>query len=106
MDVGALVREARRRAGLSQRRLAELAGTSQAAVHRYEHNRASPSMATLARLTAACGVRLHVTLRPLAQRPDPSVLPDIEYMLARTPEQRLSDLSVSDALVKTARRVS
>ncbi len=47
-----------------------------------------------------------MTLRPLAQRPDPSVLPDIEYMLARTPEQRLSDLSVSDALVKTARRVS
>ncbi|MBA2529440.1 MAG: helix-turn-helix transcriptional regulator [Euzebyales bacterium] len=105
MDAGALLSEARRRAGLSQRRLAVLAGTSQAAVHRYEHNLASPSVATLTRLVTACGVRLHVQLSQATTNIDLSELAAIEYMLARTPEQRLSDLRVSDAFSKSAHRV-
>ena len=49
-----MLRTARERAGLSQRKLARLAGTSQAAVSCYERGRVSPSVRTLARLLDAC----------------------------------------------------
>ena len=55
-----LLREARDRAGLSQRELADRAGTSQAMVARIEGGRQSPSMATLERLVRACGLELRV----------------------------------------------
>jgi transcriptional regulator with XRE-family HTH domain len=58
-EVGVL-RDARDRAGLSQRQLAERAGTSQAMVARIEGGRQSPSMATLERLVRACGLELRV----------------------------------------------
>ena len=57
-----LVREARRRAGISQRELARRAGTSQPAVARIEAGRQSPGHATLARLVAACGLELRYEL--------------------------------------------
>jgi transcriptional regulator with XRE-family HTH domain len=57
---GQLLADARRRAGLSQRRLAALAGTSQAMVARIEGGRQAPSLATLRRLVRACGANLHV----------------------------------------------
>jgi chemotaxis signal transduction protein/DNA-binding transcriptional regulator YiaG len=57
---GQILLHARRRAGLSQRRLAELAGTSQAMVARVERGRQSPSLCTLRRLLAACGANLQV----------------------------------------------
>ncbi len=57
---GDLLARARREAGLSQRRLAQLAGTSQATVARIEAGRQSPSIGTLRRLVAACGARLNV----------------------------------------------
>ncbi|MGN6380052.1 MAG: chemotaxis protein CheW [Gaiellales bacterium] len=57
---GQIVLDARRRAGLSQRRLADLAGTSQAMVARVESGRQSPSLGTLRRLLAACGANLQV----------------------------------------------
>jgi transcriptional regulator with XRE-family HTH domain len=55
-----VLRDARDRAGLSQRQLAERAGTSQAMVARIEGGRQSPSMATLERLVRACGLELRV----------------------------------------------
>jgi hypothetical protein len=58
MDVARIVREARRGAGLSQSALAQRAKTSQPAVARYEAGTATPSLATLERLLAACGVDL------------------------------------------------
>ena len=58
MDVGSVLREARERAGLSQADVAAMAGTSQSAVARYETSAAVPSMSTLDRLLATCGVRL------------------------------------------------
>lgn len=64
MDVGELIRAARRRAQLSQRRLGELAGTSQSAIARYERGAAQPSVATLVRLLAACGERLELRSVP------------------------------------------
>lgn len=70
--MGATLREARRRAGLTQRRLAERAGTSQAAVARYEAGRVTPDLATFTRLLDACDHRLTVAPTP-APAADPGV---------------------------------
>lgn len=58
MNIGSVLRAARVRAGLSQRQLAQRAGTSQATLSAYEHGRKEPSVATLERLLAATGVTL------------------------------------------------
>lgn len=55
MDAAKAIRNARRRAGLSQAQLATRAGTSQPAVARYESGTSTPALATLERLLAACG---------------------------------------------------
>lgn len=57
-DDAELLRRARRRAGLTQRQLAERAGTSQAMVARIEGRRQAPSLATLRRLMDACGANI------------------------------------------------
>lgn len=64
MDVPQILRDARQRAGLSQRDLAYLAGTSQPAVARYERGVASPSLATLQRLLSALDLELNIGPRP------------------------------------------
>ena len=64
-----LLRDARDRAGLSQRELADRAGTSQAMVARIEGGCQSPSMATLERLVRACGLELRVEAAGGAQAP-------------------------------------
>ena len=53
-----LLHTARTRAGLSQRRLALAAGTSQSAVAAIESGRKQPTVATLERLLAAAGTEL------------------------------------------------
>lgn len=68
MNPGTLIREARTRAALSQAELARLAGTSQAAIARYETSAAQPSLITLERMVAACGERLDVRSLPAPQR--------------------------------------
>jgi transcriptional regulator with XRE-family HTH domain len=60
MDVGATLRSARERAGLTQDELAARAGTSQATVSAYEGGSKQPSVATFSRLLAAAGSRLVV----------------------------------------------
>lgn len=64
LDAARELRIARQRAGLTQRRLAGLAGTSQATLCAYEGGRKQPSVATLARLLAASGTRLQVVRPP------------------------------------------
>jgi transcriptional regulator with XRE-family HTH domain len=54
------IRDARRRAGLTQVELARRARTSQATLSAYETGRKLPSVDTLARLLAATGSRLVV----------------------------------------------
>ncbi len=58
VDAAALLCTARRRAGLSQRALAESAGTSQSAVAAIESGRKQPTVATLDRLLRAAGTEL------------------------------------------------
>jgi hypothetical protein len=59
---GTLLRQARTRAGLSQRDLAERAGTSQSVVARVESGVTDPGTATLLGLLDAAGFELRVAL--------------------------------------------
>jgi transcriptional regulator with XRE-family HTH domain len=55
MTAARLLSDARRRAGLSQRVLAQRAGTSRERVSAYEHGHTSPTVATAERLLAVTG---------------------------------------------------
>lgn len=59
-----LVREARRRSGLTQAELAERVGTTQSAIARLERGGGSPTLERLSELVAACGLELQVRLVP------------------------------------------
>lgn len=62
MKAGPLIREARKRAGLTQREVAERANTSQAAIARYESGASEPTFERLTKLIEACGLELFVHL--------------------------------------------
>jgi predicted nucleotidyltransferase len=61
MNVAQSLVRLRRRAGLTQAELAHGAGTSQAAVARYEAGIVSPSMNTFERLVRAAGAEMKIT---------------------------------------------
>jgi transcriptional regulator with XRE-family HTH domain len=61
-----LLREARRRSGLTIRQLARRAHTSHSAIAAYESGAKAPNSATLRRLIHACGFAVETRLRPLA----------------------------------------
>ena len=64
MDVPALLHDARRRHGLSQRALACRCRTSQTHISRIERGDISPSVETLAKLLEAMGERLELQPAP------------------------------------------
>ena len=64
MHGGHLIREARRRAGLTQAELAERISTAQPNVARWESADMSPSVDVLTRVIQACGLDLLVRLVP------------------------------------------
>lgn len=80
-----LVREARRRAGLTQRELAERAGTTQSAIARVESGRVDPGFETVRQLMRLCGFNLLVALDPY----DDSDLWQAKQLLKKSPEARL-----------------
>ena len=59
-----LIREARRRAGLTQTELAQRAGTTQSAIARLECGNGSPTLERISELLAACGFELQVQIVP------------------------------------------
>jgi len=61
---GAVLREARLRAGLSQSELARRAGVAQSVISMYESGHRQPALPTLAALVAATGLDLVLELRP------------------------------------------
>lgn len=85
MKSGRLLTHARRRAGLTQRELAERTGIPQPAIARIERNRVSPTIETLDRLLAGTGHQLDVARR-IGEGVDRSL---IRSARALTPEQRL-----------------
>jgi transcriptional regulator with XRE-family HTH domain len=102
-DAASLLREARTRAGLTQRELAKRAGTAQSVVARIERRQSDPSWQTLERLLAAAGFSLH---SELAVRPTTGshMLQDVARVLSLTPEERLAEVrNVSIFLAATRR---
>lgn len=61
---GDLIREARRRAGLTQAELASRARTAQPAIARWESGRTAVSLDDVRRLVRLCGFDLEVMLLP------------------------------------------
>lgn len=81
MDVPKILRRAREKAGLSQRRLAERAGTTQPVIAGYESGANSPTVRTLNKLLAAMDLQLRVTIEPLLADVDAR----LDEALASTP---------------------
>jgi transcriptional regulator with XRE-family HTH domain len=86
MISGDLLREARRRAGLSQAELARRAGKPTSVIGRWERGEVKPSLETLRELIGACGLELGFTLSNAdAEKHDLAL---IRRSLAWTPAQR------------------
>jgi transcriptional regulator with XRE-family HTH domain len=98
-----VLEQARTLAGLSQRRLAERAGTSQSVVARIELGEAIPTLRTLERLVAAAGFELELAVHPKLVF-DPQLLEDVPRILRLTPEARLREVANLNRFVATARR--
>lgn len=86
MTPGELLREARRRHGVTQQQLAARARTSQAAISRIERDLVSPSVSTLASLLDLLGEELELGATPIDYGHDPTL---IEGNLRLTPAQRI-----------------
>lgn len=69
MDGGDLIREARRRAGLTQTELAHNLATTQSVIARWESGHRSPTFATTVRALRACDLRLDTKLVPVDDGP-------------------------------------
>lgn len=98
-----LLKDARLRAGLSQRALARRAGTSQSVVARIEAGLTDPGWETLAALVRAAGFELSAELVP-AVAARTHMLLDVDRILAMTPEDRLREVGAVDRFVRAARR--
>jgi transcriptional regulator with XRE-family HTH domain len=85
MSPGELLREARRRHGLTQAQLAARARTSQAAISRIERDLVSPSVATLASLLDLVNEELVLEAREVDWGHDKTLLED---NLRRTTDER------------------
>lgn len=94
-----LVREARKRAGLTQRALAERAGTTQSAIARLETGRTSPSLETVVSLVRACGLDLDVRL----VQPDLATREQAFENLGLAAQQRLEQLASTAEFVRRGR---
>lgn len=70
MDAGTILRDARRRAGLTRTRLAEQAGVTQSVISAYESGSRQPSLRTLTALVEATGHELQLDVRRVPARLD------------------------------------
>ena len=93
MRGGELIREARRRAGITQQELAERLGTTQSVVTRWETGARSPSFETVVRAVRACGLELGVRV----VTPDPDHDLFIRENLRLPTAERLSRLAEKQA---------
>lgn len=85
MEAARLVKQARRKAGLSQRSLALRAGLPQSTIGRIEAGTTDPRTGTLNKILEACGFELEVERR-LGDGVDRT---QIREFLALSPKQRL-----------------
>jgi transcriptional regulator with XRE-family HTH domain len=83
---GQLLREAREKHGVSQKRLAMRASTTQSAISRIERDRVSPSVETLHELLYLLGEDLELNASHRDSGIDPTL---IDEALRRSPTERL-----------------
>lgn len=102
-DAARLVREARKRAGLTQRALAGRAGTAQSVIARIERGRTSPTASTLVRLLDAAGFSLRSEIEPKPVM-ESHMLDDVPRIQRLTPEERLRELANLSRFERAARR--
>ena len=100
----ALLLNARRASGLSQRDLAARAKTTQAVIARIELNQVSPTVDTITRLLDAAGFELEANVVPKAVL-DRQVLDDVPRILALTPENRLREVANLNRFFGAGRRL-
>lgn len=102
-SAAALVRDARARAGLTQRALAQRARTTQSVVARIESGDATPRWETLLHLLRAAGFDLRAELvpRPTARS---HMMQDVERILRLSPEDRLREVGAVSRFVASTRR--
>jgi transcriptional regulator with XRE-family HTH domain len=84
---GELLREARERRGISQKRLAIRAGTTQSAISRIEKDHVSPTVETLSRLLLLLGEELELSAVPRESGIDRDL---IRTTLEFTPPERVA----------------
>lgn len=94
-----VIREARRRAGLSQRELAGRLGTSGSAVARWEAGAVEPGWGSVVRAVRACGLDLRISL----VEADAHDLDLDAQRLRHSPEQRLADMLAMVSFVEAGR---
>jgi hypothetical protein len=82
---GQLLREARLRAGMTQRAVAARAGISQPTVARIERGEVAPSLERLLELVRACGLDLQIHVTAL----DEDAWTMVERGARATPDERL-----------------
>lgn len=85
---GRLLREARRRAGLTQRTVAGRVGVTQPTVARIERGEIEPSLERLLGLVRACGLDLDIRVTDL----DEDAWTMVERGAQATPDERLDRL--------------
>lgn len=107
-DLGRLLKSARRDQGLSQRRLALRAGTSQDAISRIERGVEAPTLERFGQLMLAMGQRVSVNIEPIEGRVPAA---ELAVSSAMSPDERLREASSwnrlasqLDAAGKQARR--
>lgn len=94
-DPGKLLRNARQRAGLSQRQMAERAGVRPAMISAYERNLRDPTIGTLQRLLEAVGVTLTGQLAPSDAGLDAAV----RAALGQSPVERVERFDIALGMV-------
>lgn len=101
VDAGQILRESRLRSGLSQRRLAELAGTTQPTVARIESGLIQPTFERLLELVRACSLDLDVRVVPL----DEDAWTVARRGLVLTPDERLDRAVAAVDLMREGREL-
>jgi hypothetical protein len=96
---GDLLREARRRAGLSQAELARRAGKPTSVIGRWERNEVAPSLETLRAMIRACQLELRFAVVDADDSQDAA----IEHALRLTPADRLAQLEAWTEFLAEAR---
>ncbi|HEV3403949.1 MAG TPA: helix-turn-helix transcriptional regulator [Gaiellaceae bacterium] len=90
MTSGTLIREARKRARLSQVELSRLSGKDRAQLARWERDVVQPSLETLRELLQVCGYDLELSLVPYEA--DTRHDARLEKSLLRSPQERLQGM--------------